>query len=50
MNPADYTPANAYNGYPFNNRLALIIFSCIGILLSFISAYLGLYLYFEDGA
>ena len=50
MNPFEYTPANAYEGDPFNNRLFLIIFSCLGIPLSFVSAYLGLYFYFEDGA
>ena len=46
----DYTPANAYEGVPFNNRLILIICSCLGIPLTFVSAYLGLYFYFEDGA
>eukprot|EP00092_Neocalanus_flemingeri_P012634 GFUD01013617.1.p1 GENE.GFUD01013617.1~~GFUD01013617.1.p1 ORF type:complete len:645 (-),score=122.53 GFUD01013617.1:213-2147(-) len=48
MNPGEYTPANAYDGNPINNRLALIVFSCAGIPLTWVFAYLGLYLFFKD--
>ena len=42
------TPSTAYEGSPINNRFVLIIFSCIGIPLTWIFAYAGLYFYFAD--
>ena len=42
------TPSTAYEGSPMNNRLVLIIVSCIGIPCTWIGAYLGLYAYFSE--
>ena len=50
IDPMDYTPSLAYRGDPLNNRLALIISSCVGIPLCFIFSYLGLFLYYEKDA
>jgi hypothetical protein len=50
IDPAGFTPANAYQGDPINNRLGGIICSCIGIPLAWAGSYIGLYLYFDNDA
>merc|ERR1719320_658942 len=49
IDPLKYTPSLAYKGDPVNNRMLLIILSCVGIPLCSLFSYLGLCLYYHKG-
>ena len=45
-----FTPSLAYKGDPVNNRMSLIITSCVGIPLCSLFSFLGLFFYYEKDA
>ena len=48
MDPSEFTPSQVYEGDPINSRLVLIIVFCVGIPITWVISYFGLYMYFKE--